>query len=85
MGARSPVGFIGRHEQIAVLDGVARAAHAGEPQLVVISGEAGVGKTRWVEHLADRLDEAGWLVLRGNCVQLGGEGLPFAALTSMLR
>lgn len=85
MGAQSPVGFIGRHEQVAVLDGVVRAARAGEPQLAVISGEAGVGKTRLVEHLAGRLDAAGWLVLRGNCVQLGAEGLPLAALTSMLR
>lgn len=85
MGVRPPTGFVGRHEQIAVLDGVVRAAHGGEPQLVVIGGEAGVGKTRLVEHLADELDTTGWLVLRGNCVQLGAEGLPLAALTSMLR
>ncbi len=41
-GAR---GLVGRREQLAVVEEAVRRAEAGEPQFMVVSGEAGVGKT----------------------------------------
>ncbi|HEY6791907.1 MAG TPA: hypothetical protein VI365_31785 [Trebonia sp.] len=43
-----------------------------------MDGGAGVGKSRLVQELAKRATEAGLLVLTGQCVGLGAEGLPLA-------
>jgi predicted ATPase len=60
-------------------------ASAKEPGFALIGGEAGVGKTRLVQELAERGTEAGFLVLTGQCVELGAEGLPLAPLVDALR
>jgi hypothetical protein len=44
----------------------------------LIGGEAGVGKTRLADQLATAASERGMRVLRGGCVPLGEDGLPFA-------
>ncbi|MGH3372606.1 MAG: ATP-binding protein, partial [Nocardioidaceae bacterium] len=77
--------FVGRRDQLALLDPVVRSAEAGEPQVVVIGGDAGIGKSTLMGHVADRLDETGWRVLRTACIELGAEGLPLAPLTQALR
>jgi DNA-binding CsgD family transcriptional regulator/tetratricopeptide (TPR) repeat protein len=81
-GAR---GLVGRREQLAVVEEAVRRAEAGEPQFVVVSGEAGVGKTHLMGYVADRLQETGARVLRTSCVELGSYGLPLAPVTSALR
>src|SRR5262245_33282774 len=81
-GAR---GLVGRREQVAVLEWAARRAETGEPQFVVVSGEAGVGKTHLMGYVADRLQETGARVLRTACVELGSYGLPLVPVTSALR
>ena len=50
----------------------------GEPLVALVSGEAGVGKTRLADQVAVTAAEQGVLVLRGGCVPLGEEGVPFA-------
>ncbi|WP_160821500.1 helix-turn-helix transcriptional regulator [Actinomadura sp. J1-007] len=80
-----PGRFVGRREQLARIDGALRRAEAGEPGVVVVGGEGGVGKTRLLEQVAGRLAGSGVRVLRGACVELGTEGLPLAPLTAMLR
>ena len=62
-------------------------AHAadGESLLALVGGEAGVGKTRLVEQLAATATQQGVRVLRGGCVPLGEEGLPFAPVIEALR
>src|SRR5262249_20881310 len=60
-------------------------ARAGEPAVVLVAGEAGIGKTRLAADGAARAQASGALVLRGACVQLGGEGLPFAPVVDALR
>jgi tetratricopeptide (TPR) repeat protein len=80
----SPV-FIGRHGEMASLGRLLDQAGLAEPGFALISGEAGVGKTRLVQELADRAAEAGFLVLSGQCVELGAEGLPLAPLIDVLR
>jgi len=80
----SPV-FIGRKDELAALAQLLDRARAKDTGFALISGEAGVGKTRLVRELADRAADLGFLVLTGQCVELGAEGLPLAPLVDALR
>ena len=58
---------------------------AAVPRVVLVGGEAGVGKTRLVrelERLAAAIDVR---VLEGACLPLGGEGRPYGAMIEALR
>jgi AAA ATPase domain len=77
--------FVGRTNELAWLDQLLARAGDGEPLVVLLGGEAGVGKTRLVEQLAATARERGVRVLGGGCVPLGEEGLPFAPVTEALR
>jgi DNA-binding NarL/FixJ family response regulator len=77
--------FVGRRAELALLGDLLADAVAGDPVLVVIGGEAGVGKTRLVGQLAATAREYGVRVLRGGCVRLGGEGLPLAPVIEAMR
>jgi DNA-binding NarL/FixJ family response regulator len=80
----SPV-FVGRAEELETLnDALARAA-AGEPQALLLGGEAGVGKTRLVEEFATAACREGAVVALGGCVEIGADGLPFAPFSTALR
>jgi class 3 adenylate cyclase/tetratricopeptide (TPR) repeat protein len=57
--------LVGREEEISLLSGRWRQAVAGEGQVVMLSGEAGVGKSRIVEAFRQRIsdDEHGTIML----------------------
>ena len=57
----------------------------GELSAVIVSGEAGVGKSRLVQELVEEARLAGARVLVGGCVELDGGGIPFSPLVDMLR
>jgi DNA-binding CsgD family transcriptional regulator len=80
----SPV-FVGRQEELVSLAGEVARAETGVSGFVLVSGEAGVGKTRLVEEAARVAEAAGVRVLTGRCVELGPEGLPLAPLAEALR
>ena len=80
----SPV-FIGRQQEMASLAAPVRRVQGGEPAVVLIGGEAGVGKTRLVGELSALGSAAGFWVLTGQCIELGAEGLPLAPLVDVLR
>jgi DNA-binding CsgD family transcriptional regulator/tetratricopeptide (TPR) repeat protein len=77
--------FVGRTQELARLRQLLARAADGEPLVAVIGGEAGIGKTRLAEELAATAGEQGVRVLRGGCVPLGEEGLPFAPVVEALR
>ncbi|MFF9410065.1 AAA family ATPase [Streptomyces anandii] len=80
----SPV-FVGRADELNTLnDALARAA-GGEPQALLIGGEAGVGKTRLIEEFACAAGHRGAVVALGGCVEIGADGLPFAPFSTALR
>jgi DNA-binding CsgD family transcriptional regulator/tetratricopeptide (TPR) repeat protein len=81
----SPI-LIGRGSNMdSLMDALGRA-EGGSPKVVLIGGEAGIGKTRLTAELAARATERGDLVLEGGCASLGsGEGLPFAPIAEALR
>jgi DNA-binding CsgD family transcriptional regulator len=69
--------LVGRHAEREVLDRLIEAVRAGESRALVLSGEAGVGKTALLDYLAGRASE--YRVERAVGVQSEME-LPFAAL-----
>jgi len=77
--------FVGRTQELARLRELLVRATTSEPLVAVVGGEAGVGKTRLVEQLAATATQQGVRVLRGSCVPLGEEGVPFAPVVQALR
>jgi DNA-binding CsgD family transcriptional regulator/tetratricopeptide (TPR) repeat protein len=77
--------LVDRGAELAALDAALARAASGEPAVALLAGEAGIGKTRLAGEAAARAEAAGALVLRGACVELGGEGLPFAPIVDALR
>jgi DNA-binding CsgD family transcriptional regulator/tetratricopeptide (TPR) repeat protein len=80
----SPV-FVGRVpelERISTL--LAEVSGRREGATVLVSGEAGVGKTRFIREIAARASNSGWTVLFGTSDEFGAEARPFAALREML-
>lgn len=61
------------------------SAAGGDPAVVIVGGEAGVGKTRLVEEVAARARDAGARVLTGSCIELGGAGLPLSPVVDAIR
>ncbi|MFD8225707.1 AAA family ATPase [Streptomyces massasporeus] len=80
----SPV-FVGRAEELGTLHDALVRACEGEPQALLIGGEAGVGKTRLVEEFTAAARHRGAVVALGGCVEIGADGLPFAPFSTALR
>ncbi|MEV6653236.1 AAA family ATPase [Streptomyces sp. NPDC051219] len=80
----SPV-FVGRADELTVLTEALSRAAAGEPQALLVGGEAGVGKTRLVEEFLAAACRGDAVVAVGGCVEIGSEGLPFAPFSTALR
>ena len=76
---------VGRTDTLAALDGALTQASEGAAQLVLLAGEAGIGKTRMAHELADRARERGHRVLWGECVPLQAGELPYAPVVAALR
>ncbi|MFB7507013.1 helix-turn-helix transcriptional regulator [Streptomyces broussonetiae] len=79
----SPV-FVGRTDELDTLNEALARAAAGEPQALLLGGEAGVGKTRLVEEFAAAAGRHA-VVAVGGCVEIGADGLPFAPFSTALR
>lgn len=70
MGGRvaSPT-FVGRVEELQFLEAARQRAANGEPAVVLVGGEAGVGKTRLIAELTARCAADGMRVLYGGCIR----------------
>ena len=80
----SPI-FVGRSRELQELLSAADSAASGQPALILVGGEAGVGKSRLVEEAVARLRADDWLVVEGGAVALGEDGLPFGPIVEALR
>ena len=77
--------FVGRSDELARLLSTADLAASGVASIVLIGGEAGIGKSRLLAEVATRLRETGWLDLEGGSVALGDDGLPFGPIVEAMR
>jgi DNA-binding CsgD family transcriptional regulator/tetratricopeptide (TPR) repeat protein len=84
MAVRSAA-FVGRTSELAALVAAFEAAVHGCGGTVLVGGEAGMGKSRLVAELADRVEASEAIVLRGRCVDLVGQVVPYLALTEAFR
>src|SRR5256885_7592877 len=71
--------LVRREDQLAILEEALLAAHRGEGRFVVVSGEAGIGKTRIVTELRHQAERLGASVLwgGGSEAELSLPHLPF--------
>jgi DNA-binding CsgD family transcriptional regulator/tetratricopeptide (TPR) repeat protein len=76
--------LVGRGPELALLRTALTRAAAGVPGVVLVAGEAGVGKSRLVETLLSGPQPAP-LVLRSQGVDLGEPGLPSLAVLDLVR
>jgi DNA-binding CsgD family transcriptional regulator/tetratricopeptide (TPR) repeat protein len=77
--------IIGRVEGMAALESALVRVEGGQSSVVLVSGEAGVGKTRLVREAVGRAVGRGARVLWGECVAVGNGELPYAPLVGALR
>ncbi len=75
--------LIGRDAESARLDEALSGLTEGRGRLVVISGEAGIGKTRLIDEALGRTDGA-VRSLRAECIALGS-GIPYLPFAELLR
>jgi DNA-binding CsgD family transcriptional regulator/tetratricopeptide (TPR) repeat protein len=83
-GFTSPA-FIGRAEELSRLEAILGRVEQGQPQLVLVAGDAGVGKSRLLAEFAGRAGRRGARVLVGGCVELGDIGVPYLPVVEALR
>jgi DNA-binding CsgD family transcriptional regulator/tetratricopeptide (TPR) repeat protein len=77
--------FVGRRAELTRLEERWKAAVADErAATVLVAGEAGVGKSRLVAELVDRIPEPA-LVLVGQCFDLVDRAFPFGPIVQVLR
>ena len=76
--------LVGRDGELRRLLGLLDDAAEGHPTHALISGDAGVGKTRLVSELAARAADHHFTVLSGRCAELG-ESIPYLPLADALR
>ncbi len=69
--------------EIASLLGV-RPMSGQEPSAVLLSGDAGVGKTRLLTELRDLAFTEGWQVSAGHCLDFGDSALPYLPFSEVL-
>jgi DNA-binding SARP family transcriptional activator len=75
--------FVGRDEALARLEELCACARSGRGRMLLISGEAGIGKSRLMQELALRV-QAGTLVLVG-CSHPETQSMPYHPLVEALR
>ncbi len=80
--------LVGRRHELDELAGLvglpAGPGETGGTGVVLLSGDAGVGKTRVLNELSERADRAGWRTLVGHCLDFGDSALPYLPFTEIL-
>ena len=65
--------------------GAAAAAASGQARTVLVSGDAGIGKSRLITEAAAHARAQGFIVALGGCLQLGEVSVAYAPLVEALR
>jgi class 3 adenylate cyclase len=81
--ARGLTPFVGREEELRILLSRWERAREGEGQLVLIAGEAGIGKSRLVAEFRDRIRDTPHVWMESAGEQFF-QNTPFHAVTEML-
>jgi class 3 adenylate cyclase len=82
--ARGLTRFVGRDQELVVMQQALEQASAGHGQVVALVGEAGVGKSRLVYECIHSHRTQGWLVLESASVSYG-KATPYFPVLDLLR
>ena len=83
MAERSPTpAFVGRSAELAVYERAVDDARDGLPSVLLVSGEAGIGKSRLIAEGARRSEVPLYV---GRCVHVGGDLIPLRPVADLLR
>ena len=77
--------FVGRAGELDRLADALRQVRANGARTRLVTGEAGIGKTRLVGEFVARARRHGARTLSGDCLQVGETGLPYAPIVGALR
>ncbi|MDQ6795442.1 MAG: AAA family ATPase, partial [Chloroflexota bacterium] len=80
----SPV-FVGRQREVAAAMSAIERTMGGRSSHLLVVGEAGVGKTRFIDELAALATGRGAITIRGSCRAAGDGGVPYAPIAEGLR
>ena len=80
----SGIPLVGRSSQMRQLRSALDRARNGSAGAVLVSGDAGVGKSRLLDELVALARSDGALVLTGRCVDVGETGLPYLPFAEAL-
>jgi tetratricopeptide (TPR) repeat protein len=78
------ISFVGRTEEFKRLMTAYHMARSGQTQVVILMGEAGIGKTRLAVEFLQWATARGADILQGRAFETGGE-LPYQPLAQLLR
>lgn len=79
MGGR----LVGRGAELDRMAGAVMSAREGETRCLLVTGEAGIGKSRLVAEAVEHLDDA--LVITGHAVDMSTGEIPFGVVADTLR
>ena len=83
MGVVGRQELVGRDQELALLVAAVDEAHVGRGSLVMVEGEAGIGKTRLLAETEDHARRLAFRCLRGGALELE-QGRPFGAFRDAL-
>src|ERR1700680_4652757 len=75
---------IGRVQELTTLRLLVDRVHDGAAQVALLSGEAGIGKSRLVTEVKPSAEAFGFLLLEGQCFQTDSAS-PYAPLLDLFR
>ncbi len=75
--------FVGRVEEMRALEDALGAARSVATRTVLLTGEAGIGKSRLVEEFVVRARGAGARVAKGTCVPVDGGATPYGPFVAL--
>src|SRR5215217_7383824 len=80
----SGIPLVARTQEMRQLRAAFARAERGEAGAVLLSGDAGVGKTRLLTALGEHVGACGALVLTGRCIDVREGGLPYLPFADAL-
>jgi DNA-binding NtrC family response regulator/tetratricopeptide (TPR) repeat protein len=76
--------FVGRQQDLGLLESRFKAAIEGRGQLIAISGEAGIGKSRLLHEFRQRIGDHRVTYLEAHCISYGTT-IPYLPILELLR
>ncbi|MEJ3653857.1 AAA family ATPase [Actinomycetes bacterium KLBMP 9759] len=78
------IALVGRRREMSALSAALERADAGRPTGVLLSGDAGVGKSRLVAEAIEQAAARGFTVLLGRCLDTAESSLPYLPFTEIV-